>query len=125
VICRKYSIQKLTQCSQGNNVLDDFLSRDLCFSSTYLKRLIWSNRAYLYLETTKLQKVFLSKTYSILTGGNVVDVPASNRDFCRGRDTCVSSPQMNGLFGLITLKTHIERSIPFEKQLNSHSETMC
>jgi hypothetical protein len=101
------------------------LWRDTCATLTQLKKAVFRNPAYLYLETTKLQKVFLSKTYSILTGGNVVDVPASNRDFCRGRDTCVSSPQMNGLFGLITLKTHIERSIPFEKQLNSHSETMC
>jgi hypothetical protein len=43
--CRKYSFQKLTQFSQGNNVLenpasntDGFLSRHTCISSTQLNR---------------------------------------------------------------------------------------
>jgi hypothetical protein len=41
----KYSFQKLSQFSKGNNVLDaedynigDFLSRETCVSSTYLNR---------------------------------------------------------------------------------------
>jgi hypothetical protein len=45
LICRMYSIQKLTQISHVNNVLcapasdtDIFLCRDTCVSSSYLKR---------------------------------------------------------------------------------------
>jgi hypothetical protein len=45
MICRKYSFQKLTQLSQGNNVLDvpasntdGFLLKDTCVSSTQLNR---------------------------------------------------------------------------------------
>jgi hypothetical protein len=47
MVCRNYSIQKLTQFSQGNNLLDDpasktdgFLSRDASVSSTQLNKLI-------------------------------------------------------------------------------------
>jgi hypothetical protein len=45
LVCRKYSVQKLTQVSQGNNVVDapvsnthGFLSRDTWVSSTQLNR---------------------------------------------------------------------------------------
>jgi hypothetical protein len=47
--CKMYSFQKLTQFSQGNNVLDApasktdcFLSRDTCVSSTHLNRSVWN-----------------------------------------------------------------------------------
>jgi hypothetical protein len=47
--CRKYFCQKLMQFSQENNVLDaaasnkdSFLWRDICVSSTQMKRHIWS-----------------------------------------------------------------------------------
>jgi hypothetical protein len=50
--CRKYFFQKLTQFSQGNNVLhaeafiiDCFLWRDTCVSLTLLKRHIWSKES--------------------------------------------------------------------------------
>jgi hypothetical protein len=75
MICRKYSLQELTQASPGNNGLDaaasntdGLLSRDICVSSTQLKGLFGANRAYPHLETPKLQEVFLSKTNSFLTG---------------------------------------------------------
>jgi hypothetical protein len=75
MICRKYSFEKLTQFSQGNNVLDaaashihGFLWRDTCVSSTQLNSPIWTNKPYLQLETHKLQRVFLSKTKSVFTG---------------------------------------------------------
>jgi hypothetical protein len=46
---KQYYYQKLTQFSQGNNVLDAqpsnieaFLSRDICVSTIQLNRLIWN-----------------------------------------------------------------------------------
>jgi hypothetical protein len=52
MIYRKYSCHKLTQFIQGNNVLeapasntDAFLLRDICVSSTWLNRPIWSKRS--------------------------------------------------------------------------------
>jgi hypothetical protein len=50
--CREYSFQKLTQFSQGNNVLDapafikdGFLCRDTCVSSTQMNRPIWNKES--------------------------------------------------------------------------------
>jgi hypothetical protein len=67
--CKKYSFQNLNQFSQGNNMLDaavsnipDFLWRDTCVSSTQPIGPVEENRAYLQLEITNLQEVFLSKT---------------------------------------------------------------
>jgi hypothetical protein len=75
MICKKYSFQKRTQFSQGNNVPDatasnthQFLSRDICLSSTYLNNLFGAKRAYQHIETLKLQEIFHSKTDTILTG---------------------------------------------------------
>jgi hypothetical protein len=52
MIFRKYSFQKLTQFSEGNNVLDapasntdGFPSRDTCVSSTHMNRPIWSKQS--------------------------------------------------------------------------------
>jgi hypothetical protein len=52
MLCRKYSFQKLTPFSHGNNVLDaaacnieGFLSRDTCVCSTLLKRANWSKQS--------------------------------------------------------------------------------
>jgi hypothetical protein len=49
---RKYSFDKITQSSEGNNVLPDpvsnqdgFLSRDTCFPSTEVDRPVWRQRA--------------------------------------------------------------------------------
>jgi hypothetical protein len=53
VICRKYSFGKLTQFSQGFNVLDaassyidNFVRTDTFVSSTHLNRPIWSNMSH-------------------------------------------------------------------------------
>jgi hypothetical protein len=55
--CRKYSFTRLTQFSQGNNVLDDtccnidfFLSRDSCVSSTQMNRPIKMKCVFLPLQ---------------------------------------------------------------------------
>jgi hypothetical protein len=49
---RKYSFQKLTQLSLGNNAVDapacnvdEILSRDSCVSSTHLNRPIWNKES--------------------------------------------------------------------------------
>jgi hypothetical protein len=87
MICSKYTFQKLTQFSQGNNVIDiaasnidGVLRRDTCVSSTQLNSLFGESRAYLHLETPKLQEVFLSKT-KFEQGNNVLDAPASDTIF--------------------------------------------
>jgi hypothetical protein len=69
--------------------IDGFLSRDTCVSSTLLNRCIWYKEIYNHLEKPKLQEVFLSKMYSILTLKHVLDAPASNTDGFLSRDTCV------------------------------------
>jgi hypothetical protein len=57
---RKYSFQKLTQLSQGTNVLDasasntyGFLSRDTVFLKLSLIGLFVANRAYIHPEKPK------------------------------------------------------------------------
>jgi hypothetical protein len=52
LICRMYSFQKLTQFSQGDNVLDaptsnidGFLSRDTLLSSSQLNGDIWNKQS--------------------------------------------------------------------------------
>jgi hypothetical protein len=75
LISSKYSFQKLTQFSQGNNVLDapasnidSFLCRDICGSPTQLKRPIYNKEPISTLKKPELQEVFLSKTDSFLSG---------------------------------------------------------
>jgi hypothetical protein len=70
----KYSFQKLTEFSQGNNVvnaapanINGFLWGDTCVSSNQLSRPIWSKIFFLHLENADLQDVFLSKTNSPVT----------------------------------------------------------
>jgi hypothetical protein len=52
-------------------------------------------RAYLYLETPKVQEVFLSKLSQFSKENNVLHTLASNRDGFLSRDTCVSSTQVD------------------------------
>jgi hypothetical protein len=73
--CRKYSCQKLTQFSQGNNVLDvpasnadGFLSRGTCVSSTLWIGLFGTKSTYLHHEKRTLQEIFLTQSNLILTG---------------------------------------------------------
>jgi hypothetical protein len=75
LICRKYSFQKLTQWSQGNNVLDATDSNiDVFFGELYVfLQLSWivlfgTKWASFHLENYDLQKIFLSKLKAILTG---------------------------------------------------------
>jgi hypothetical protein len=97
-ICGKYSFQKRTQFTQGNNELDVTASNidDLLWKDTWLLQLSWvclfgENRGYLHLEIPKLQEVFFSKTNSILKWNNVLDGPASTTNGVLSRATFVSS----------------------------------
>jgi hypothetical protein len=70
----QYSFQKLTQFSQGNNVLDAppsnidvFLLKYTCLYSTQLSRPIWKKSAFLSLENPDSQAVFFSKTNLVHT----------------------------------------------------------
>jgi hypothetical protein len=72
---RRYSFQKLTLFSQGNNVLDavasnihGYLWKDPCVSSCQLNSPIYSQERLPPLKMTKLQEVFLSQSTSFLTG---------------------------------------------------------
>jgi hypothetical protein len=65
-----YFFQKVTQFSQGNNMLhppvsntNDCLWRITCVSSTQQNMPIWIKLAFLNLENYDLQEVFLTKTY--------------------------------------------------------------
>jgi hypothetical protein len=86
-VFQKYSFLKLTQFSQGKKILDPaasnidgFLWRGTWLSSTQLNSPNGENKAYLALETTTNQEVFLSKT---------------NMDGFLLRDICVSSTYLN------------------------------
>jgi hypothetical protein len=85
MFCGKYSFQKLTQISYGSNVLDDLASntedvpwRDTCVSSTQLNRPSCSKQPISTLNIW-FQEVFLSKTNSIPTGKQMLDVGVKNR----------------------------------------------
>jgi hypothetical protein len=67
-IRRKFSFQKRTQFSHGNNALGVtvnniglFVWRETFVSSTKLNCPFWSNRAYLTLETPSCRKYFFNK----------------------------------------------------------------
>jgi hypothetical protein len=101
LIGRKYSFQKLSKFSKGNNVLDalasdtnGFLLRTHVFLQLSWKCLLEMNIASLHLEKTMLLEVFLSKRTQFSQGNNVVDAAASNRDRFLSQDICVSSTQL-------------------------------
>jgi hypothetical protein len=100
--CRKYSFQKLTQLSQGNNVLDapaydtnDFLGEIRLFCQLSWICLFWTKKACLHLKKPKLQEVFLPKLTQFSQGNNVLVTPASKKDGFPSKDMCVSSTFLN------------------------------
>jgi hypothetical protein len=83
---RKYCFPNLTQFSQQYSVLHAPPSNTNGFLLRYKGFYNSAERAdsiYLILEKPKLQELFLSKSYSILTGKNVLDA--------LGSSTCVFS----------------------------------
>jgi hypothetical protein len=100
--CKKFSLQKLIQYLQGNNVLDapasntdGFLSRDTCVSSLSWIGLFGTKWSFLHLEKSDLQEVFLWTTKLILTGKLCARCYTSFTNRFLSRDTCVSSTQLN------------------------------
>jgi hypothetical protein len=57
--------------------------------------LFGTKRTYLYLEKPSCRKYSFQKLTKFSQGINVLDVPHSNIDAFRSRDTCVSSTQLN------------------------------
>jgi hypothetical protein len=123
---QKVIFQKLTQFSQGNNLLnapasntDGFLLRDTCVSSTYCIGLLKKKMTFLRLENSDLQEVFHSKTNSITQGNNVVNAVTSNIQVVFGELHVFLQLNWMGLFGTkwasSTLKTMNHRKYYFPK----------
>jgi hypothetical protein len=79
-------LSKLTQVSQGNNVLNapasnkgGSLWRDSFVYSTYLIGQFGTNSGIVHIENNDLQEVFLSKTNSILTAKQCTDALGSKK----------------------------------------------
>jgi hypothetical protein len=96
--CRKYSLQKLSQFSQRNNVLDStasniegFISRYPCNSSTSFG----ANRAFSTLKTMICRKYFFQKLAQFSQENNELHASASKTNGFFSRTTCVSSTQLN------------------------------
>jgi hypothetical protein len=66
----------------------------MCFSKK-LNRPIWRKKAYLHLETCRLQGVLCEKLAQFSQGSNVLDAPASHTDGCLWRIAWVSTTQLN------------------------------
>jgi hypothetical protein len=95
-------LSKITQFSQGNNVLaappsntDGCFSRDTCGSSRYLNRPIWKKMSLSSPENSICMKYFFQKTSQFSQGTNVLDAAASKIDYFLWLDTWVSSHQLN------------------------------
>jgi hypothetical protein len=75
MICTYYSFQKVTQLKEGNNVfnahasnIDGFPLRDICVSSTNLKRPTWNNMTLPQARNLWCSESICFKNYSILPG---------------------------------------------------------
>jgi hypothetical protein len=106
-----------------------FSFKHTCVSSTQLNRPI-CNRAYLHFEKPKLQEVIFSKSNQFSQGKKVLDVAPSNIDGFLRWDTCVSSNQVNKIFGTKTAHLHLETPKSQEEFLSKTisvltRETMC
>jgi hypothetical protein len=137
LICRKYSFQKLTQFSQGNNVLDSPPSNIHGFFGEIhvVLQLNWiglfrSKWGILPLKTLIGRKYAFLKFNQFSQGSNVLDIPISKLDGFLSRSTCVSSTQLNrSIWNKLSFSTPWKPwctgSIPFKNLLSSHRETMC
>jgi hypothetical protein len=94
-----------------------FSFKHTCVSSTQLNRPI-CNRAYLHFEKPKLQEVIFSKSNQFSQGKKVLDVAPSNIDAFLRWDTCVSSNQVNKIFGTQTAQLHLEKPQTQEELLS-------
>jgi hypothetical protein len=99
--CWKDSLQKLTQFSQENNVLDvpapnnnGFFERYMCFFDSPEGAGLDENEPFSSLETIVCRKNALQTSTQFSQGNNVLDAASCNLvPFCR-RDRCDSSNQL-------------------------------
>jgi hypothetical protein len=98
---KKDFFQKLTQFSQGNNVLDSTaLTHMLFFQEIHVfHKLCWvglfGTEPISTLKNPSCRKFSFQKQTQFSQGNNVLDVAASNTDGFPLRDSCVSSTQLN------------------------------
>jgi hypothetical protein len=102
LICRMYSIQKLTQISHVNNVLcapasdtDIFLCRDTCVSILPEEANFEQNAPLSTFKALICMKYTFQQLTQFSQGNNVLDAVASNIDGFPLRDTHVQSTQMS------------------------------
>jgi hypothetical protein len=102
ILWTEWSFKNLIQFSQGSSVLDSAASNvRLFFGKIHeLLQLRWvgicgENMDHVHLETPKGQKIFLSKTNSVLKEQQFARFPASNNDHFLLRETRVHSTQLN------------------------------
>jgi hypothetical protein len=80
-------------------MLDGFLSRNTCVSSTQLNRPISNKSFFLHLEILIGRQYSFQKLTQFSHRNNVLDAPASELDGFLLRDKCDSSIRVNSLFG--------------------------
>jgi hypothetical protein len=103
VICKKYSFQKLTQFSHGNNGLEFrylltwmVLIGDIqVFLQFSWVGLFGTSKAYLHLKHQSCGKDSFQTLTQFSEGKNVLDAPASNIDGFLSRYIYVSSTHLN------------------------------
>jgi hypothetical protein len=98
----KYSFQKLTQFSQGNNVLDappsnidGFVSRVYVLLHFTWIGIFWTKWVFLPIENPVRRRYSFLQVTQFSQGNNVLDGPASNLDCLILRDKWFSSAELN------------------------------
>jgi hypothetical protein len=93
---------KLTQFSQGNNVLDDpgcntdgCLCRGTCAPHVSSTAIFGKKRAYQHIEKPTLHEVSFQELTLLSQGNNMQDAAASNTDGFLWRDASVPTTPMN------------------------------
>jgi hypothetical protein len=101
-VSERFHFQKLTQFSQET----------MCYMLLWLKQMVFfqemhvflqltwialfeSKWAFLHLENSDFQEIFLWNTISILTGNDVLHAPATQTNGFLSRDACISSNHLN------------------------------
>jgi hypothetical protein len=100
--CSKYTFQKLTQFSQGKNMLDTpasntdgFFQRYTCVINLLEYAYLEQNEPFSNLKVLMCRKNSFHKLTQFSQVNNVLDAPASNSDGFLLRDTCISTTSLN------------------------------
>jgi hypothetical protein len=113
---RKYFFEKLTQFSQGNNVLDatasttnGFLLRETCFINLAEYPYLEQREPISTLKNTSGQKNSFQKLTQLSQGNNVLGASASNTYGFLSRDTVFLQLSLIGLFVANRAYIHLEK----------------